>query len=1305
MNDTNHNRDNKNMKDDKYNKQQYEDVDCGTTFVETEHYQNDDEMDPQTQPELGNIATGSTKRPFLTTSTSTSSDTWTIDSLRDALASDVIVDTHRNRFYPYYTMIASPFERHRHGVTSESDDGRSSAGSKYYTVPMVYCDQTASNRPLRSIETYIKHNCLPYYGNTHTNTSITGSQSTAYVAEARQIVAEVTNAKITGKASCDIVLFTGHGTTSVIELFIDCLNIKEICRDCILHQQPRPVVFIGPYEHHSNLIPWRETGCDIVMIPENITTQNVDLKILEDYLRQPKYDKCPLKVGTFTAASNVTGKLCDVDRIAALLHQYNALAAFDYATASSYTNIDMNPMPRRSTNTEIGGDTSTMLSSSVLAKDAIFISPHKMIGGVGTPGVLIVKKHLVSSINAPNRSGGGTVFYVTNTHHRFLSNRIHRYEGGTPNVIGIIRTGLTFLLKRQMEYKYRTIANQQQKVNDGDKYHSTVTPSTIEDYDKATYRRVATILNEKAPNLVLLGYDDNSANDHKNLPIFSFLIRFGQRFLHYNYVCAILNDVFGIQSRGGCQCAGPYSQKLLGLVDVATDAPNVKNVEIEEALYRYKERAELLRPGYTRLCLPYKGLRSVEVEYVLKALIWVSKHGWALMCQYRCNHRTGEWRHANRQGKPLGRHERKWLSHYTMCEATNDEVSERRTSSTCDQILDETFFNADKILSTAKADQRSIIEASKMTDADLMLGNDDGKLEELRWYVYPKECAQLLLKGIKPPDPIEQGKCTMLGAIQPISLCPLPPPIDLYSSDRKRKNDFGTSMVVTNTPQVLDVTDTVNPTVSIHFRDGEYHSGGATLDEIRNGVEDGELSDTCEIFHPIYKEWMLFKDFDSNSLLADPDVNDSSHLNMVSHNIIESSEVGGQQKKGIRTSTIWGTRYDMPQNIRPINANVQQAIKPDDVVTVHESTNVSSPSSAPPLPKKLKFRHVKPPAKMMRTATQAIVQWNMINDGDRLLLGLSGGKDSLSLLHLLLEFKRVRPIKFDIEVCTIDPMTPSFDPSPLIPYVESLGLKYHFIRDDIVSRANNAGKSGKMVSSLCAFCARMKRGNLYSCARRNNCNKLVLAQHLDDCAESMMMSMMHNGLLRTMKANYAIDAGDLSVIRPLIYCREGLMTTFAQDANLPVINENCPACFEEPKERARIKKMLSREETLYPNFYDNIRRSLIPLMHDDMAAILRAYTEEAISRSRKIPWKERNGSHKPSTDHVPDESANKRPSFSLADVSDDELVLEFARRKAAKHLKITTNTEGAENTIPDLTGQVCTLNGGNESIPCYELME
>jgi selenocysteine lyase/cysteine desulfurase len=419
---------------------------------------------------------------------------------------------------------------------------------------------------------------------------------------------------------------SGNGATSAVELLIDCLGLQHASADgtnC-------PVVFVGPYEHHSNLIPWRESGCEIVMVPECENTRSVDMLALERLLQNPKHEN-RLKMGTFTAASNVTGKVCDVDRIAATLHRFGALAFFDYATGAAYMSVDMNPPP-----------SSQYPSSSLVAKDAVFLSPHKMLGGVGTPGVLIIKKHLVNQVNAPSRSGGGTVFYVTSTHHRFLSNRIERYEGGSPNVMGILRVGLAFLLKRKAEEKFAVLADR----TDGSA--ESKVPRSIEDYDCLTHERVANYLREHAPNLVLLGGGDGG----RNLPIFSFLIRFGSRFLHYNYVCAILNDVFGIQSRGGCQCSGPYSQRLLGLTEMSKDGeiPNIRNEAIESALLHFKERAELLRPGYTRISLPFKGLCAEEVDYVLKALVWVSENGWSLMCQYRCNHRTGEVRICARLG-------------------------------------------------------------------------------------------------------------------------------------------------------------------------------------------------------------------------------------------------------------------------------------------------------------------------------------------------------------------------------------------------------------------------------------------------------------------------------------------------------------------------------------------------------------------------------------------------------------------------------------------------------------------------------
>lgn len=559
-------------------------LECGTSLAEREHCVASENGAPPRSLESPDIVDGAIN---------------SVTELRSALASDTLTSGGQK-----IQTFVSPFET------------TTSGGRKNVVVPLVYCDQTASNRPVRSIERYMEETCLPLYGNTHTNTSITGSQSTAFVSEARQIVAEATNAKVTGKASLDVVLFAGNGTTSAVELLIDCLGLKHAA----IEKSNRPVVFIGPYEHHSNLLPWRESGCEIVMVPECQKTCTVDLDALEKLLQNPDYTN-RLKMGTFSAASNVNGKISDVDAIAATLHKHGALAFFDYATGAPYMPMNMNPAP-----------STQYPSASLIAKDAIFLSPHKMLGGVGTPGVLVVKKHLVNQVNAPSRSGGGTVFYVTNMHHRFLSNRIERYEGGTPNISGIMRTGLVFLLKRKAEEKYVLLRAK----------NELSLPATLLEYDCATYNRVVQSLAKRAPNLVILG---DAAGDQQHLPIFSFLIRCGNRFLHYNYVCALLNDVFGIQSRGGCQCSGPYSQRLLGLTQVSadgTEVPNERNEQVEYALVNYKERAEVLRPGYTRLSLPFKGVSDDEVEYVVSALEWISKNGWALMCQYRCNHRTGE---------------------------------------------------------------------------------------------------------------------------------------------------------------------------------------------------------------------------------------------------------------------------------------------------------------------------------------------------------------------------------------------------------------------------------------------------------------------------------------------------------------------------------------------------------------------------------------------------------------------------------------------------------------------------------------
>ena len=222
----------------------------------------------------------------------------------------------------------------------------------------------------------------------------------------------------------------------------------------------------------------------------------------------------------------------------------------------------------------------------------------------------------------------------------------------------------------------------------------------------------------------------------------------------------------------------------------------------------------------------------------------------------------------------------------------------------------------------------------------------------------------------------------------------------------------------------------------------------------------------------------------------------------------------------------------------------------------------------------------------------AIRDFEMIKEGDRVLIALSGGKDSLCMIHILKYFQSVSPVKFEIGAVTIDPMVNEYKPQPLIPYMKSINVPYWIESDAIVERA----KESMQKNSICAFCSRMKRGMIYSCARREGYNVIAMGQHLDDLAESFVMSAFHNGVLRTMKANYLIDAGDLRVIRPLVTCREALFREFSQKANLPIIADNCPACFSAPKERHRIKLMLAQQENLFPSLFSSILKTITPLM-------------------------------------------------------------------------------------------------------------
>jgi selenocysteine lyase/cysteine desulfurase len=450
--------------------------------------------------------------------------------------------------------------------------------------PLIYADYTASGRSLDFIEQFITNRVLPFYANTHTETSFTGAQSTAFREEARQSIKQAVNA-----IEDDQLIFCGSGATAAINKLIDILdlrlpvNLNE--RHKFLDLVPvasRPVIFIGPYEHHSNEIPWRESIADVVVIPLTQSGQ-LDTKVLQAKLIE--FADRPLKIGSFSAASNVTGLKTDVDEVAALLHQYDALSFWDYAAAAPYVSIDMNPL------------------NSACSKDAVFLSPHKFVGGPGTPGVLIVKKQLLKN-SVPASPGGGTVLYVTPVDHQFIADHERREEGGTPAIVESVRAGLVFKLQQ------------------------AVGTDLIESLE-ASFKERALAQWKLNKNIEVLG--DSS---QEGLSIFSLRIKHEEADLHYGFVVALLNDLFGIQARGGCSCAGPYGHELLGM-----DLNYSRKLEKE-----LNKGHMVMRPGWVRLNFNYF-INEETFDYLLNAVEYVSELGWKLLPFYEIDSDSGTWRY------------------------------------------------------------------------------------------------------------------------------------------------------------------------------------------------------------------------------------------------------------------------------------------------------------------------------------------------------------------------------------------------------------------------------------------------------------------------------------------------------------------------------------------------------------------------------------------------------------------------------------------------------------------------------------
>ena len=519
---------------------------------------------------------------------------------------------------------------------------------------VTYADYTASGRALGFLEDFIRCEVLPRYANTHTESSGTGLQTTRLREDARRIIRDAV-----GGGDDTLVIFCGSGSTGAINKLVGILGLRaadERYRPAeILPPHRRPVVFIGPYEHHSNELPWRESIADVVVIPED-ADGHIDLDRLDAELAA--HADRPLRIGSFSAASNVTGIVSNTTAISTLLHRHGALSFYDFAAAAPYVRIDM------------------------AGKDAVFLSPHKFIGGPSTPGVLVVRRQLVTN-RVPDTPGGGTVAYVNPTEHRYLTDPVLREEGGTPAIVDSIRAGLVFQLKEAVGLE------------------------TIRAHEEYYLRRAVEAWRDE-PAIEILG---NLAAER--LSIVSFVVRAPSgRYLHHNFVVAVLNDLFGIQSRGGCSCAGPYGHRLLGI-----DIDRSHEFEREIA-----GGCEGIKPGWVRVNFNYF-ISETVFDYILEAVSLVAREGWRLLPDYRFEPETGLWRHRRAAAEPPLR-----LAHVTY--GPDGEMRYPRHDDRA----------PDTALSSYLAEARRLLAEPSTVDlpgpGDLVSAD----FEHLRWFELPARC-------------------------------------------------------------------------------------------------------------------------------------------------------------------------------------------------------------------------------------------------------------------------------------------------------------------------------------------------------------------------------------------------------------------------------------------------------------------------------------------------------------------------------------------------------------------------------------
>ncbi|GJS24894.1 pyridoxal phosphate-dependent transferase [Tanacetum coccineum] len=485
---------------------------------------------------------------------------------------------------------------------------------------LTYADHTASGRCLYYIEDYIIKNILPFYGisellrNTHTSDSYVGDQTMKNVNEAAKYVK-----KCLGGTEDDALIFCGSGTTASIKRLQEVMGIaipsvlKEKVVNSCLGSAERWVVFIGPYEHHSNLLSWRQSLAEVIEI--GLDEEGLmDMDALKLQLQFYQNTGRPM-LGSFSACSNVTGICSDTRSLSRLLHQFGAFVCFDFATSGPYVDIDMR-------------------STAVDGYDAITLSPHKFLGGPGSPGILLMNKALYQlKYSPPSTCGGGTVDYVNSFDEKdtlYVSDIEEREHAGTPQIIQRVKAALAFQVKEYVGYKIIS-----------EKEHEYIDRALERLLKNQNIRVLGNTKVERQAILSFLVYTITSSPnvEHVNgkadgiMHLSSEISKKRDKPLNGNFVAKLLNDLFGIQARGGCACAGPYGHHLIGI-----DKPLSK--EIRSAI----EMGYIgVKSGWTRVSFPYY-MSNEEFEFILSAIEFIAIYGQRFLPFYHFNWNTGSWK-------------------------------------------------------------------------------------------------------------------------------------------------------------------------------------------------------------------------------------------------------------------------------------------------------------------------------------------------------------------------------------------------------------------------------------------------------------------------------------------------------------------------------------------------------------------------------------------------------------------------------------------------------------------------------------